>query len=155
MRPVVAGIRDYHRFMSDEPAAVALSRGRFRLVLGSDVGVTAMEVVAKGDQTRLDLNVVRGTNRRLDLPRDDSNRSEALFIIGSPTDASEALEAEVVVDTFGADESKLTVQIRNSEPSVLKGVLAETAFAAWRQRLADAADSLAQLHGERAHHDAR
>lgn len=139
------GVRDYHRFMSDEPAAVALSRGRFRLVLGSDVGITAMEVVANGDQTRLDLNDLRGTNRRLDLPRDDSNRSEALFIIGSPTDASEALEGEVVVDTFGADDSKLTVRIRKSEPSVLKGVLAEAAFAAWRQRLADAADSLAQL----------
>lgn len=139
------GVRDYHRFMSDEPAAVALSRGRFRLVLGSDVGITAMEVVANGDQTRLDLNDLRGTNRRLDLPRDDSNRSEALFIIGSPTDASEALEGEVVVDTFGADDSKLTVRIRKSEPSVLKGVLAEAAFAAWRQRLADAADSLDQL----------
>ena len=139
------GVRDYHRFISDEPAAVALSRGRFRLVLGSDVGIAAMEVVANGDQTRLDLNDLRGTNRRLDLPRDDSNRSEALFIIGSPTDASEALEGEVVVDTFGADDSKLTVRIRKSEPSVLKGVLAEAAFAAWRQRLADAADSLDQL----------
>lgn len=92
----------------------------------------------------MDLNDLRGTNRRLDLPRDDSNRSEALFIIVSPTDASEALEGEVVVDTFGADDSKLTVRIRKSEPSVLKGVL-EAAFAAWRQRLADAADSLDQL----------
>ena len=136
--------------MSDEPAALALSLGRFRLVLGGDVGITAMEVVESGDMTRLDLNDLRGAVPRLEGLLSDSDDVEAIFVVaGEGSVAAEVLGEEVVVDFYGHGADAFEIQRSTSpvDPGVLKGVLVEAAFAAWRQRLADAADCLDELTG--------
>lgn len=132
--------------MSDKAAAVSISLGRFRLVLGSDVGIAAMEVVASGDQTRLNLRDLPGAARRLQSPGGDSTPVDATFVVSALTDdATSLLTEDVVVDVHGADDSDLLTRIRALESGAAKCILAEAAFAAWRQRVADAADSLNEL----------
>jgi hypothetical protein len=130
--------------MSDE-AAVALRCGRLQLVLGSEIGITAMEVVTTGDQTHLDLNDLRGTAHQL-VAHGASAWPEALFIVDSDAPESpEVLKGEVTIDTYGANDVPATARIRELGPNVWMGILVEAAFAAWRQRLSDAADALSQL----------
>lgn len=132
--------------MPDEPAAVAIHLGRFRLVLGSDTGITAMEVVVDGDQTRLDSSALFGTARHLQMVQDGPASVEAIFVIADSNGvAADPSIEDVTVSSHGLDDSDLACRVREVEPDVLKCVLVEAAFAAWRQRLADAADSLDEL----------
>lgn len=131
--------------MPENTASVSISLGRFRLVLGSDVGITAMEVVATGDQTRLDLSDLPGTARRLELAGTDTT-VKAIFVVSAPSGHAAVVPAEdVVVVAQGADEAALCGRVRALELDTVKCMLAEAAFAAWRQRFADAADSLDEL----------
>jgi hypothetical protein len=134
--------------MSDELAVVALRCGRFRLVLGSEVGITAMEVVTAEDQTRLDVGELRGTTHQLDA-HGGSRYPEAVFIVDKNDDERRGeMAGEVEVDTYGSDDGSVKIALRELHPYIRKGILAEAAFAAWQQRLADAADSLNQLTSE-------
>lgn len=128
--------------MPDDVSAVALHYGRLRLALGSEVGITALEIVTTGDQTRLDLDDLPGTAHQLGEPADISGCQEAILIVGSAGDKNAETPA---LHTYGPDDAALTKAVRNVDPNARKGLLAEAAFAAWRQRLADAADSLAPL----------
>lgn len=143
---VAAGGDYYHEPMSDEPAAVALRCGPLRLMFSSEEGITAAEVVTTGDQTRLDIEDVRGVAHQLDRRGGGPVRPDILFIIDSHADAfPDPLAAGVTVEIYGPDDTDATVHIGNLNPEVQKGMLTEAAFAAWGQSIADAADSLDQL----------
>ena len=107
-----------------------------------------MEVVTAEDQTRLDVGELRGTTHQLDA-HGGSRYPEAVFIVDKDVDQRPgAMAATVEVDTYGADGGAVKTALRELNPNIRKGILAEAAFAAWRQRLADSADSLNQLTSE-------
>lgn len=138
----VVGGNHYHQCMSDELAAVALRCGRLRLVLGGEAGVTAMEIVTTADRTSVSLDDLAGTAHQLDARGSHSVCPELLFIIDTSAESPGTFEGEIAVDTYGADDASMTLRIRELNPDVQRGILTEAAFAAWRQRLSDAADSL-------------
>jgi hypothetical protein len=128
--------------MSDDVFAVTLRCGRLQLAFGTEVGLTALELAVSGDQTRLDLDNLPGTARQLHDLNGGSGCRETIFIAAPyGDDKVETLE----VRTYGPDDVDITNAVRNLDANVGKGIVAEAAFAAWRQRLADAADSLGPL----------
>lgn len=132
--------------MSDTLAAIALTWGRLRLVVGSEVGITAMEIVTLGDQTRLGPNDLPGTAHQLGEMDGQSSDWEATLIIDSSSGEPVATATqEVEVHNYGPDDSAISIAVRKLDPDARKGIVAEAALAAWRQRLADAADGLDQL----------
>ena len=107
-----------------------------------------MEVVTAEDQTRLDVGELRGTTHQLDA-HGGSRYPEAVFIVDKNDDERRGeMAGEVEVDTYGSDDGSVKIALRELHPYIRKGILAEAAFAAWQQRLADAADSLNQLTSE-------
>lgn len=132
--------------MSDTPAAIALTWGRLRLMVGSEAGITAMEIVTPGDQVRLGPNDLPGAARQLGEMEGLPGDWEANLIIDSSSGERVATATQdVAVDNYGPHDSAISIAVRELDPAARKGIVAESAFAAWRQRLADAADSLDQL----------
>lgn len=135
--------------MPDHASAVALSCGHLQVALGTEVGITAFQIAVAGDQTIVDLADLHGTAHRLNevdrLPTD----ADIVFVvdgdsrdeIGTPTSAP-------TLRKYGADDAALTVAVENLDDRARKGILVESGYAAWRQRLADAADIAPPLTNE-------
>jgi hypothetical protein len=115
-----------------------------QLILGNEVGVTAAEIVATTDQTRLDLASLPGTRHRIKHVGDCSGFQEALLIVDSETDRP-ADELAGDVEIYGMEDAPVPKEMHRLETKDRKAILAEAALAAWRQRLSDAADSLGPL----------
>lgn len=104
-----------------------------------------MEVVTTADQTSLSLDDLGGTTHQLDAHGSHSISAEVLFVVETSAEPLRRFEGEVTVDTYGVDGASVTRRIHELNLDVQKGILVEAAFAAWRQRLSDAADSLSPL----------
>lgn len=128
--------------MAEAVLAAGLCYSRLQLILGSEVGITAAEIVAAGDQTRLGLESLPGTRAHIQSMNDLSDFQEALLIVDSDTDTA---AGRADVEIFGMTEGTIPAGMSCLTATDRKGVLAEAAFAAWRQRLSDAADSLDPL----------
>lgn len=108
-----------------------------------------MAVTANGAQTALDFEDLRGAGRQIDVRGKGLECPEVIFIVDRGDDEL-ACEGEPNIDTYGESENSLAALIRELDPSIQKGILAEAAFSAWRQRLADAAESLNPVTSEEA-----
>lgn len=132
--------------MSDEPSVVVLRCGRVALAVGSEAGISATEVTTAGDQTVLDLGDLRGTIQHLGVSDEELLVPEAVFIVDlRADDPHDEGHGDVAVDTYGEGHAPAVLRLRDLASATQKGILAEAAFAARRQRLADAADSLDPL----------
>lgn len=135
--------------MSDGTFAVELRCGRLRLVIGGEVGVTAAEIISSGDLTRLDIGDLPGTRCLINDIDGLSEFEDALLIIENETRSpTDVLVEDVEVRSIG-DET-LRAVIHSLSATARKGIVAEAALTAWRQRLADAADSLDPLTNDEA-----
>ena len=112
------------------------------MVFGTEVGVTAMEVVTSGDPTRLDLDDDLVTVRSRLATIAESTALEAVFVVDA---ADPSASPEVTVVAYGPDDAVVASELRRLDEDVRRLLVSEGAVAAWRQRLADAADGLEQL----------
>lgn len=130
--------------MSEEAIAVGFRYGRLALVLGNELGITAAEIVAAGDQTRLDLDDLPGTRSRVGKINDASVYEEALLTFASETNPpGDDLDGEVEV--FAMEGAAVPNVVGRLNTWERKAIIAEAVLVAWRQRLSDAADSLDPL----------
>lgn len=108
-------------------------------MIADDVSMTAMEMVASGDHSRVGMEDLRGTAQRLRSDRSIIDLSEALFVAEreDPMSSLDGLPAGVTDD--GLDSGWAL------DPATETNILAEAAWAVRRQRLADASDRLTPL----------
>lgn len=130
--------------MPDGASAVELRCGRLRLVIGGEVGVTAAEIIETRDLTRLDVADLPGTRRLIDGVDGFSEFEDALLIVANEADPPwDELHGDVEIHGHGG--ATVGAEIHNLGARNRKGIVAEAALAAWRQRLSDAADRLEPL----------
>lgn len=130
--------------MPDEARAVGLRSGRIQLILGDEVGVTAAEIIATGDHTKLALVDIPGIRHHLNTIGCLPKLPEALLIVDSH-DGIPADEFAEDVGFCGLEGTATPPEMHLFDTQLRKGMLAEAALAAWIQRLSDAADSLDPL----------
>ncbi len=107
-------------------------------------GVTAAEVVASGDRTRLDLADLPGTSRLIAGIEGLSEFEDALIVVADEA-IPPSIEQAGDIDIRDLGDAPIGVGVQNLSDRILKGIFAEGALAAWRQRLSDAADGLEPL----------
>jgi hypothetical protein len=129
--------------MSEEAFAIGFHYGRLQLMLGNEVGITAAEIIAIGDQTRLDLEDLPGTRLRIQAIGDPAWLQEALLLYSDTGTAADELANDVEI--CGMEGAPVPPEMHSLDTNYRKAILAEAALAAWRQRLSDAADSLGPL----------
>ncbi|KIU18572.1 hypothetical protein TL10_01690 [Mycolicibacterium llatzerense] len=141
----------YDQSMSEDASAVSLRCGHLEVVFGTEVGISAFQMTASGDQTAVDPTDLRGAAHRLIeiAPLLDYTATDVVFVADGYSDVEiAATTPTVTLRKFGAGGATLTVAIEKSNDDARKGLLAEAAYAARRQRLADAADVVAPLTNE-------
>lgn len=141
----------YDQSMSDDASAVSLRFGHLEVVFGTEVGISAFQMTASGDQTAVDPTDLRGTAHRLNeiAPLLDYTATDIVFIVDGDSDVEiAATTPAATLRKFGPDDATITVAVEKSDDDARKGLLAEAAYAARRQRLADAADVVAPLTTE-------
>lgn len=130
--------------------AAALGYGRLTLVLGDELGVTAKEVAAKGDGTRLSESDLLATRTALAVRDVRLDGLETLVIMDDPSDGvrlADDAEASIkpTLAEYGDAEQTLIQALRALDSHDRLSMLAEAGAAAWRQRLSDAADTALPL----------
>ncbi len=108
-------------------------------MIADDVSVTAMEMVASGDHSRVGMEDLRGTAQRLRSDRSIVDLSEALFVTEREDLMSSLDGLPTGVTDDGLDSGWAL------DPATETNILAEAAWAVRRQRLADASDRLTPL----------
>ena len=108
------------------------------------MGVTAAEIAASGDVTRLDLDELPGTRDCIAKTGNSSGFDEALLVIDGASDAA-GHQLAGDVEVYGMGGAAVPPEMQAIDAALRRGIIAEAAISAWRQRLADAADSLDPL----------
>jgi hypothetical protein len=79
----------------------------------------------------------------------DYTATDIVFVVDGDSDVEiAATTPAVTLQKFGADDAAITVAVEKSDDDARKGLLVEAAYAARRQRLADAADVIPSLTNE-------
>ncbi len=132
--------------MSTEHGAVSLHNGPLRLALGDEEAITAMELVASGDTTRLDATEISALSPILESA---TEATDALFIL-DVAQAGSGLQAATKIDVHGRPASELDSSLDSVDETQRRLLLIGAALSAWRQRLSDAADVMPQLTSDEA-----
>jgi len=124
--------------MPEENDAVALRIGSATVVYGDEVAVTAMEMIAAGDKTRLDIADLPCALATLAPTSGTDLELEAMFVFGTDQTLTGGAPE---VQSLGSDGAVAGVVSRLDSTEQARLVV-EATIAAWRQRLADMDDLL-------------
>lgn len=142
----IVGVGSYHHRMSTDHGAVSLHNGPLRLVFGDEEAITAMELVASGDTTRLEATEIGMLSPIL---QSAPEATDALFGL-DVAQADRGLQAATKIDVHGRPASELVSSLDGVEETQRQLLLTRAALTAWRQRLSDAADAMPQLTSDEA-----
>ncbi|WP_455901528.1 hypothetical protein [Rhodococcus gordoniae] len=127
--------------------AVSVEQGRFQLVLGDEIAVTAREESAVGERVRLVAQDLKVAARVLTDSGVECGEWEALVVL---TENDKTLTfhgscpKDATMEVRGASDD-VAATFRAVDPTVREALLAEAVSVAWRQRLSDAADTVGAL----------
>jgi hypothetical protein len=126
--------------MPDHASAVALSCGHLQVALGTEVGITAFQMAVSGDQTIVDLADLRGTTHRLNESDCLPANTDIVVVVDHDSDEENGATTSTPTSRiYGAVDARIGAMVDKLDDRVRQGILVEAAYAAWRQRLADAA----------------